>query len=578
MSKVQVDVGLSPRRPGSRPHVWLETGVLYGCDMSTGPKLSTLATGGLTDSPLSLPVAGQVNAPLHEPMPNAGGESPELPAPPGSREDLTSPADAAARSLIPPRMSSHELIEESGKWLNIIQTPEVSADYHRWITNETVDNFRYYYNRSYIEHRKASASEIIRTAIEWTGQGSILRDLDGREIIDCLGGYGIYSAGIRHPKVVAAVKAQIDRMPLSSQELLDPLRGALARLLGELAPGDLQYSFFINNGTDAVDGAMKLARLYTGKSGFISSIGAFHGKSVGALSLMGKSKYRAPFEPLMPAVHFVPFGDANAVEEELWKASTVGSGIAAVIMEPVQGENGAVVPPDDFWPRLRELCDQYGCMLIADEVQTGLGRTGKMFGVEHWDVVPDIMCLGKALGGGVMPLSAFVSTPKIWQNFNDNPVLHTSTFGGNPLACAAGIAALHVTLEEDLPGQAARKGAWLIEELKKLKLEFPDIIQEVRGKGLLIGLGMATPELGWEFCTALYDRGVLVAGTLTNAKTIRYEPALNIPDALLERTVDATRQALKQVREKNPNIVPSPLEPSSATKPRLIKRSPALTG
>ena len=173
-----------------------------------------------------------------------------------------------------------------------------------------------------------------------------------------------------------AVKSQLERMPLSSQELLDPLRGALAELLGELAPGDLQNCFFINNGTDAIEGAMKLARLYTGKPGFISCVRGFHGKSYGALSLMGKGEYRLAFEPLLQDVYFVPFGDADAVEAELRKAEAVGMAIAGVVVEPVQGEAGAIVPPDDYWPRLREICTRYGVLLIADEVQTGMGRTG----------------------------------------------------------------------------------------------------------------------------------------------------------------------------------------------------------
>jgi len=198
------------------------------------------------------------------------------------------------------------------------------------------------------------------------------------------------------------------------------------------------------------------------------------------------------------------------------------------------------------------MCDYYGCLLIADEVQTGFGRTGRMFGVEHWNVVPDIMCLGKALGGGVMPLSAFISTPRIWEIFNDNPILHSSTFGGNPLACAAGIASIHVTLEEDLPAQAARKGTWLMTRLRDIASRFPDLVTEVRGRGLLIGMVFQTPEVGWEFCTSLYDLGVLVAGTLTNAKTIRFEPALNIPDHLLERICVATEEALNQVRRRTP--------------------------
>ena len=151
-----------------------------------------------------------------------------------------------------------------------------------------------------------------------------------------------------------------------------------------------------------------------------------------------------------------------AVEAELRKAEAVGMAIAGVVVEPVQGEAGAIVPPPDYWPRLREICTRYGVLLIADEVQTGMGRTGKMFGVDHWDVAPDIMCLGKALGGGVMPLSAFMSSPRIWQVLEPNPFIHSSTFGGNPLACAAGIAAVNVTLEEDLPGQAAVTGEYLL--------------------------------------------------------------------------------------------------------------------
>ena len=202
-------------------------------------------------------------------------------------------------------------------------------------------------------------------------------------------------------------------------------------------------------------------------------------------------------------------------------------------MEPIQGEAGAIVPPDDFWPRIRKACDEYGTLLIADEVQTGLGRTGKMFGVEHWDVVPDIMCLGKALGGGVMPLSAFISTPKIWSVLETNPFIHSSTFGGNPLACAAGIAAINVTLEEDLAGQAARKGKYMLAKLIRLKMRYDRIIRRVSGKGLLLGVEFANTEVGYKVVAGLFRRGVLVAGTLTNSKIVRIEPALNIPPKLI---------------------------------------------
>ena len=453
-------------------------------------------------------------------------------------------------------MNRDEILKESQRWLDIISSPSFSDEEKAKIVHETLDNFSFYYNRGYLEYRKSVVEMRDEPALEWEGRGSIFYDIHGRRFVDCLGGYGIYSAGIRHPKIVKAVADQLARMPLSSQELLDPLRGALAELIGEITPGDLQYSFFINNGTDAVEGAYKLARLFTGKINFISSLRGFHGKSSGALSLMGKWEYREPFLPLLPGIQFVEFGDADAVEEELYKADETGKGVAAVIMEPIQGEAGAVVPPEDFWPRIRKACDEYGALLIADEVQTGFGRTGKMFGVDHWNVAPDIMCLGKAMGGGVMPLSAFVSTPRIWKVLETNPFIHTSTFGGNPLACAAGIAAINVTIEEDLTGQAYRKGRYLLGQLIALQLRFDRLIHEARGRGLLLGLEFANTDIGYQIVAGLFKRGILVAGTLTNSKVVRIEPALNIPDALIDEVLDALEDTLKEVDQANPQIRP----------------------
>ena len=446
-------------------------------------------------------------------------------------------------------MSTKKIIEESRRWLSIINAHKLNDYKRRKVVTETLDNFRFYYNRGYLEYRKSVTEGGDSAAIEWSGQGSHFYDITGRRFVDCLGGYGIYSAGINHPKIVRAVKSQLERMPLSSQELLDPLRGALAELLGELAPGHLQESFFISNGTDAIEGAMKLARLYTGRPGFISCIRGFHGKSYGSLSLMGKGEYRKPFEPMLQDVFFVPFGDALAVENELKKAEAVGHGIAGIVVEPVQGEAGAIVPPDDYWPRLREICTRYKILLIADEVQTGMGRTGKFFAVEHWDVQPDILCLGKALGGGVMPLSAFMSTPEIWRVLEPNPFIHSSTFGGNPLACAAGIAAVNVTLEEDLPGQAAATGEYMLYELRKLQKQFSGHLRHVRGKGLLIGLEFVDSEFGYAVAAGLFKRGVLVAGTLLNAKTLRIEPALNIPRALVDEVLDKLEETLKDLTD-----------------------------
>jgi len=434
--------------------------------------------------------------------------------------------------------------QEAQRMVDLISTPEseISDQDRRWVAQTTYQNFANHINKGFLEYRKSVTETDDFALTDWFGEGSILRDVLGREYIDMLGGFGLYSPGIRHPKIVAAVKAQLDRSPQYSQEMLDPLRAHLARVIAKLTPGDIQYGFFANSGTEAVEGAMKLAKLYTGRKGFISTLSGFHGKTLGALSLIGKSVYREPLLPLLEGVRQVPFGDADAVEMVLKSAKMVGDGIAGVVVEPIQGEAGAVVPPDDYWPRLRELCDKYDTLLIADEVQTGFGRTGKIFGVDHWDVTPDIMCFGKALGGGVVAMSGFFSTAKIWKCLEPNPFMHTTTTGGNPLACAAALANVTVMLEEDLPRQAAEKGAYIISKFKVLKEKYPNILQEFRGRGLLLAMVFPTDEIGYKVASGLFSRKVLTAGTLTNARSIRIEPALTISyeliDEMLRRVED----------------------------------------
>jgi len=250
--------------------------------------------------------------------------------------------------------------------------------------------------------------------------------------------------------------------------------------------------------------------------------------------------------PLHNNIFHVPYGNADAVEQQLRIASEVGNDIAAVIMEPVQGEAGAIVPPDDFWPRLRQVCDEYEVLLIADEVQTGMGRTGKLWGVEHWDVAPDIITSAKALGGGVMPIGAFISTPKIWSVINSNPFIHTSTTGGNPLACAAAIAAINVTLEERIHEQAAEKGEYFIQQLKAIAAHYPDVYTDITGRGLLIGQHFVNDDIGYAVASGLFKRGVLISGTLNNSRVIRVEPPLVITreeiDTILNRLEDTLQE------------------------------------
>lgn len=440
--------------------------------------------------------------------------------------------------------SLDEALDYAAQWIERIKKPSVSEEEGKQIIEEAVTNFAEYFNRGWLDYRKSVTEAGDWAAVEWTGSGAVFHDVIGREYIDCLGGYGMMDLGWSHPDVVAAVKAQLDRTPMPSQELIDPLRGVLARLMAMITPGDIKYSFFCASGTEAVEGAIKLAKLYSKKSGFIAALKGFHGKTMGSLSMMGKADYREPVGTLYGGpVYHVPFGDAAAIERQLDICQKVGIGIAAVLLEPIQGEAGAIVPPDDFWPQVREITKKYGVLLIADEVQTGFGRTGKLWGLDHWGVVPDIMALAKSLGGGVMPVGAFCSTEEIWQPMmNPNPFIHTTTTGGGALACSAAIAAIRVTLRDRLWEKAAEKGAYLMPKLQELAARFPDIYKSVTGKGLLIGMHFHNPETGYKVAAGLFKRGVLVAGTLTSAQTIRIEPPLLITreqiDQVLERLED----------------------------------------
>ncbi len=439
--------------------------------------------------------------------------------------------------------------EYANKWLNIIQKKKVQIDEAKWIIDESKSNFAEHFNRGWLDYRKSVTEAGDWAAVEWTGKGAIFEDVLGRKYIDFLGGYGMMDLGWVHPDVVAAVSAQLERSPMPSQELIDPLRGVLARLMAEITPGDLKYSFFAASGTESIEGAIKLAKMYTHKNGFIAGIKAFHGKTMGSLSMMGKSDYRLPVGTLYGGpVYHVPFGDADAVEHQLEICQKVGIDIAAVLFEPIQGEAGAIVPPDDFWPRIREVTRHYGVLLIADEVQTGLGRTGKLWGVNHWNVVPDILSVAKSLGGGVMPVSAFCANEEIWQvMMSPNPFIHTTTTGGGALACSAAIAAIHVTLRDRLWEQAAAKGDYVMKHLKTFETNYPQIIKAVTGKGLLIGMHFQNPEIGYKVASGLFKRGVLVAGTLTSAQTIRIEPPLVIGYEELDEGLNRLADSLDEI-------------------------------
>jgi putrescine aminotransferase len=439
----------------------------------------------------------------------------------------------------------------SERWLDIIKKPEVDEALGKQIIEESKQNFAEHFNKGWLEYRKSVTEAGGWAAVEWTGSGAIFQDVLGREYIDCLGGYGMLNHGWSHPDVVAAVRAQLGRTPMPSQELIDPLRGVLARMMADITPGDLKYSWFAASGTEAIEASIKIAKLYTQKPAFIVGVKAFHGKTMGSLSMLGKADYRQPMGLMYAGpVYHVPFGDAGAVEQQLEICDKVGIGVAGVLFEPIQGEAGAIVPPDDFWPRIREATKHYGALLIADEVQTGLGRTGKLWGVNHWNVEPDIIAVAKSLGGGVMPISAVTTTEEIfWPMMYPNPFMHTTTTGGGALACSAAIASINVTLRDKLWEQAAQKGEYLMPKLEEFAGQYPQIFDKITGKGLLIAMHFHSPEIGYKVAAGLFKRNVLVAGTLTNAQTIRIEPPLIIAYEQLDEVLNRLADVLAEVQK-----------------------------
>lgn len=401
-------------------------------------------------------------------------------------------------------------------------------------------------------------------AVEFRDGGVYTYDNHGKRYLDCLGGYGIFNVGHRHPKVIAAVKAQLDQVCLHSQDLLNPWAGHLARQLAAIAPGDLQYAFFCNSGTEAVEGAIKLARLYTGKTEIISTRNAYHGVSMGALSATGREVFRKPFEPLLNGFTHVQFGDIKALEKAITKNT------AAVILEPIQGEGGINVPPEGYLRKVRQLTKKKGVLLILDEVQTAMGRTGRMFACEHEGVVPDIICLAKALGGGVMPIGCFMASAKVWKVLVPNPTIHNSTFGGNPLACTAASACIEVLMEEHLPARAAVMGNYFMRRLNELKKAYPKHIFDVRGRGLLIGLEFQSEALRWQVQTELFHRGVLVAATMNANRTIRIEPPLIITESQINFMIDTLESILAEITEV-PQDEPS--QPKAKPKAKIKAKS-----
>ncbi|MDZ7343359.1 MAG: aspartate aminotransferase family protein [candidate division KSB1 bacterium] len=370
-------------------------------------------------------------------------------------------------------------------------------------------------------------------------EGIYLFARDGQRYIDFISGIGVANIGHRHPRVLAAIRQQLDRHlhVMVYGEYVQETQAAFARRLAELAPVDEAVVFFCNSGAEAIEGALKTARKFTGRKKYIAFEGGYHGDTYGALSAMSSEIYRTPFLPLLPEFDFLPFDDLNAL-------SLIDEQVAAVLIEPVQGEGGVRIPSPDFLPTLRRRCDEVGALLIFDEVMTGFGRTGKLFACEHWEnAKPDMLCLAKALGGG-LPLGAFVGRREIMKTLSQNPPLaHVTTFGGHPLSCAAGLAALEVLLDENLVERSAELGHFFLNKLRGLAEQNP-LIHAVRGLGCFFAIEFDSFEATQKFVQHCRDNGLIIGWTLHHSTIVRAAPPLCMSDHQAEQAWQMINNAL----------------------------------
>ncbi len=368
------------------------------------------------------------------------------------------------------------------------------------------------------------------------GLGAHVWDINGKEYIDCMGGYGVALVGHRNQRVVDAIKSQLEKIITVHSSVYNKTREEFLESLIKIAPKGLNQVHLNNSGAEAVEAAIKFARKFTGKKGMVAMNGSYHGKSLGALSVTFNPKYRKSFEPLVESVSFAPYGDIDALR------STITDDTGFVILEPIQGESGIHVPPDGFLQDVRKLCDERHILLIFDEIQSGFGRTGKMWAGEHWNTTPDIMCLAKGIAGGV-PMGATLVKSDILACMQKGE--HSSTFGGNPLSCAAGIGAIQAITQDGLVDNAAKMGKIFMNGLQRLQ-EKHKIIREVRGKGLMIGI-----ELKFEVKDILFEgiqNGVLLLYSGKNI--IRLLPPLVITEKDITKVIEILDLLLGREEER----------------------------
>ncbi len=368
------------------------------------------------------------------------------------------------------------------------------------------------------------------------GSGALLWDAEGREYIDCTAGYGVANIGHGRVEIASALGEQAQRLITCPEIFYNDVRARLLERLAHLTPAGLDHIFLCNSGTEAIEGAFKFARLVTGRTGIVATLRGFHGRTMGALSATWEPHYREPFAPLLPDVTHIRYNNIAAAE------AAISEDTAAVILEVVQGEGGVHVADEAYIHELATLCHERGALLIVDEVQTGFGRTGTLFACEHYNLQPDILCLAKSLAGGV-PMGAICLGQRVMESGRVTKGTHGSTFGGNPLACAAALATLDILEREALPERAATLGAYALERLRAIR---SPLIREVRGRGLLLGIELT--RRAQPYLEALTERGIFALQAGPNV--IRLLPPLVITEAQLEHVLSVVAEILEGEKER----------------------------
>ncbi|MGB2863361.1 MAG: aminotransferase class III-fold pyridoxal phosphate-dependent enzyme [Sedimentisphaerales bacterium] len=372
-------------------------------------------------------------------------------------------------------------------------------------------------------------------------RGATITDSEGNTYIDCVGGYGLFNLGHNNPDIIESLTDQLKEQQLLTKPLISEIQVRLAECIENITPGELSCSFILNSGSEAIDCAIKLVRLHRGGKTIITAQKSFHGHTFGALTASGIPSFKRAFQPLLPGFISVPFGDIEALKQ------SISADTGAVLIEPIQHEAGILLPPNGYLQNVRKLCDEHDLIMILDEIKTGFGKTGRMFACEHYNVVPDILVLGKSLGGGLIPTGAVVAKSHLWKRFGLSFPMSASSFAGNVLACRAGLSTIRYIQRGSLLADCAEKGKMLLRSFRDYVGEYPNILRSADGLGLLIGIETQSGKIALELAKEMIRQGIIVVPAFGNSSVLMVEPPLVISFQQIRAVVDSFAAACVNV-------------------------------